>query len=294
MTRPSDTLDILMITYNRADYTRMSLARLLESCGEGMRVWVWHNGQDAETLEVVRGFASHPRFHTLHISPKNERLRGPTNWFWAQSDAAYVSKVDDDCLLPDGWAQTLLSAHRDNPDLGVIGCWRFYEEDFVPDLARRKIKKLQGGHELLRNCWVQGSGYVMRRDCQEALGPLGPAESFTGYCVRVALSGWQNGWYYPFIHEEHMDDPRSPYCLIRTDEQFMAQRPLSAIQDNVTTVAEWASRVRYMAKVVQHASPDPRNYVGWRRKARSIPVRLGRLLGVREEWRLPARARVES
>ena len=33
-------IDILMVTYNRLEYTQRSLPRLLDSCDESMRVWV--------------------------------------------------------------------------------------------------------------------------------------------------------------------------------------------------------------------------------------------------------------
>ena len=147
--------------------------------------------------------------HTVQISPENQRLREPTNWFWQHSDAPFVSKVDDDCLLPKGWAPTLIDAHHSAAKAGILGCWRFYEDDFVPSFAERKIRELPGGHRLMRNCWVQGSGYVMKREVVAQLGPLRKTEKFTDYCVRAELAGWCNGWYYPFIHEEHMDDPRS-------------------------------------------------------------------------------------
>ena len=71
--------DVLMITYKRPAFTRLSLARLLDSCDSAMRVWVWHNGDDAATIDVVRSFERHPRFHRLHVSPENVKLRAPTN-----------------------------------------------------------------------------------------------------------------------------------------------------------------------------------------------------------------------
>lgn len=277
--------DILMITYNRADYTRMALSRLLETCDESMRVWVWHNGGHQPTLEVVKELSSHPRFHHLEVSPENKRLREPTNWFWAASDGEYLSKVDDDCLEPDDWGGIMRRAHALNPELGIIGTWRFYDEDFVPELAEKKIRSLAGGQKMMANCWVQGSGYVMKRACVDRLGLLREGESFPGYCIRAALSGSQNGWAFPFLHEEHMDDPRSPYCAIKTDAEFMAQRPLSAINDNVTTLEQWAARVRHMAKIVQAAHPDPRRHVGWRKRLHHLSLRAGKLIGVQESWR---------
>ncbi len=278
-------LDILMITWNRPRYTRLALEGLLDSCGPGMRVWVWHNGEDAATLEVVRELSRHPRFHRLQLSRENKRLREPTNWFWSQAEAPFLSKVDDDCLLPKGWAEALLAAHESHPEIGINGCWRFYDEDFVPQLAARKIRDLGGGDRMLLNCWVQGSGYVMKRAVLERLGGLGPAESFTDYCVRAALAGWVNGWLYPFIHEEHMDDPRSPLSELRSEEDFLRHRPLSAVRDDVRTLAEWQRRIRYMARSVQAAPADPRQYVGWRRRLRRVTSRVGRLVGQAEGWR---------
>lgn len=38
----AETHDVLMITYNRAEYTRRALARLLDTADETMRIWVWH------------------------------------------------------------------------------------------------------------------------------------------------------------------------------------------------------------------------------------------------------------
>jgi len=280
--------DVLMITYNRAEYTKLSLARLLESCDDEMRVWVWHNGDHQETLDVVKSMQDHPNFHHLEHSPENQKLRGPTNWFWEKSDGDFVTKVDDDCLLPDGWGADLRRMHLDNPELGIVGTWRFYDEDFVPHLANKKIIKLKREVEMMRNPWVQGSGYVMKREVIDQNGGIGEAESFPWYCIRAALAGWENGWAFPFIHEEHMDDPRSPFCLIKTDEDFMAQRPLSAINDNLETLADWAARVRYMAQLVQAASPDPRRHIGWWRRWNSLKRRAGSLIGLKEPWRANA------
>lgn len=277
--------DILMITYNRPGYTRLALGRLLDSCDETMRVWIWHNGNDQATLDVVKSFSGHPRFHRFHHCPENKRLREPTNWFWANSDGELLTKVDDDCMLPDGWGATLAQTHAANPELGAIGCWRFYDEDYVPELAEKKMISLQGGHRLMKNCWVQGSGYVMKREMYRRLGPIRSDESFYTYCIRGANEGFVHGWYFPFIHEEHMDDPRSPFCELKTDEDFLRQRPLSAVNDNVNTLREWGLRVKFMARKVQESSNNPRDYVGWRKKVRNFSARISGLFGKKDSWR---------
>lgn len=266
-------IDVLMISYDRAAYTQRSLPRVLDTCDERTRVWLWHNGDHPETLEVVRSYADHPRVHEFHHSPENLRLREPTNWFFERSDGEFLSKVDDDGLMPEGWCDTLRQAHRDVPELGIVGCWRFREEDFVPELANRKIARF-GDHQILQNCWVEGSGYVMKRRVVDTVGPIRDGESFSQYGIRAALAGFVNGWYYPFLYQEDMDDPRSPYTLKRTQEDFERYASLSQQRFGVETLEQCIERQRMCALEVQEASPDPRDYVGWRGRLRRLRTRL--------------------
>ncbi len=269
-----DNIDILMITYNRPGYTRLSLGRLLETCDSTMRVWVWQNGSDEATMNVVESFRGHPRFYEYYHSLENKKLNAPTNWLWGNSDAAYFSKVDDDCLVPDEWAQTLRKAHEDNPDFGIIGCWHFFPEDYVPELAARKIQTFQGGHSLMRSCWLGGSGYLMKRACYESLGPVPPDSGFTRYGIQLSLKNYICGWYYPFIYQEHMDDPRSEYTAIKTDEDIRNHMPLTAANFSIQSVRQWLEFLKNEAIVTQTSDIDPRNYIGWRRKIRNIKQRL--------------------
>lgn len=273
----SQLIDVLMITHRRADYLRLTLPRLLESCGDDMRVWLWHNGNDSETLGVAREYASDPRVHKFHHSPENSALTAPTNWLWENSYAPLVGKVDDDCLVDLNWAQVLSEAHRSYDRFGVLGTWRFYPEDFVPELANRKIATFPGGHKVLQNFWVQGSGYLMKRTCVEQKGLLEPGQSFTDYCIAVALAGYVNGWIYPFVREEHFDDPRSPYSELRSDQDLLEKAPLSIKRNGVTTLDEWEAQMKRSAWRVQAASIDSRYYRGWRRHLRRGRRRVARV-----------------
>jgi Glycosyl transferase family 2 len=276
--------DILMITYRSASYLHLSLPRLLSTCSEHDRVWLWHNGNDEATLEVLRQYRSDPRIARFHHSRENVRLRPPTSWLWSESTAVFVSKVDDDCLVSPGWIDTLARAHEENPQFGAIGSWRHPAEDFRPELAQRKIESFHGGHQLMRNLWVQGSGYLLRRSLVARLGLLRADESFTGYCIRLATAGAVNGYYYPFIPEDHMDDPRSPHSLIRTTEDLRERMPLSAQANGVTTVDDWLAQLRRSAIVLQAASLDHRDYRGWRRKVKALHRRARTVVGRPARW----------
>jgi glycosyltransferase involved in cell wall biosynthesis len=278
------TVDILMITYNSADYVGLSLPRLLDSCDEHARVWLWHNGDDEATLAAVQPYLDHPRVFRFHHSPENQKLRAPTNWLWSGSDADFVSKVDDDCLVAPDWLQVLRRPYEDFDGFGVLGSWRYPDEDFDPAVAQAKIVDYPGGHRVLRNHWVQGSGYLLPRRLVERHGPLRPEESFTAYCVRLARGGAVNGWYYPFVREDHMDDPRSPHTIFVDDESFRARMPLSAQALGVTRLADWEEQMRQSARVAQTASLDLREYAGWRARRRHVVRRVQRAVKGRARW----------
>lgn len=277
-------IDILMITYDRPEYVRLSLPHLLDTCPPEARVWLWHNGTDQPTLAAVERWRRHPRVHRFHHSPRNAGLTEPTNWLWRQATGSYLSKVDDDCLPDPAWLPTLRRAHQDVAAFGVIGTWRFPPEDVDDALVARKLADYPGGHRLLRNHWVQGSGYLLKREVLADIGPLDGAETFTAWCLRAARAGWVNGWYYPFLPEDHMDDPRSPHTIYRTDQDFLARRPLSARRTGVTTLAEWTAQMRHSARVVQAAPLDLREYQGWRMRRRNLTRRIRLALTGRAPW----------
>lgn len=275
--------DVLMITYNRPDYTRLALSELLDRSSPSTRVWVWQNGDDPETLAVVESFR--PRLFRYHHSKENARLTRPTNWLIENARGAYLAKVDDDCIVPRQWDVKLSQAHADEPRFGVIGCWRFPEEDFVPELASRKIQSFAGGHRLLVNMWVEGSGYLMKRACVERLGPLREGRSFTDYCIEIGRSGWINGWIYPFLYQEHMDDPRAEHAGLRTDADLAHRLPLSAARNGVQTIEAWVAQLKRSARTAQKAPIDPAYWSPFRRRVRHALNSLRRAItGETSHW----------
>ncbi|MGA2863538.1 MAG: glycosyltransferase [Verrucomicrobiota bacterium] len=255
---------VLMITHNRTAYTELSLARLCETVGREARITVWDNASSEETRSVLKRFESHPAVERIIYNGANDKLRGPTNWFWQNArDAEFLSKVDDDGLMPDRWTEILEQAHRDIPEAGIMGTWRFPDEDFVERRAQKKIQKF-GAHQVLRNCWVEGSGYLMKRSVIDRIGLIREKESFTTYCIRAAAAGFVNGWYYPFLYQEHMDDPRAPHTGIKTEEDFRRLQPLTAQTFKVKSRAEWSAKTKELAWIAQVCSYDPRDYLGRR------------------------------
>ena len=274
------SVDILMITYDSPESTDLCLGRLLETCGEGVRVWLWHNGEHAETLEVVRRHSTHPAVHRFHHSPENQKLWAPTNWLLTNAEGDYLSKVDDDNLVPPGWIEKLMEAHASYERFGVLGCWRFPEEDFVPDLANEKIREFPGGHRIMQNLWVEGSCFLMKRRCRDEQGALAEGQSFPSYCKQLAFAGWINGHYYPFIQYENLDDPRAPHTLIRDEESLRRYLPLTAQYNGIKTIQQWTEQLRRSAHVAQSAPIELHHWRGWRYFVRRVRGRVRRLFGL--------------
>ena len=268
-------IKLLMLTHNRANYTRISLGGLLSSLPDYASVVVWDNASDNETKSVVREFENHPRLEHIEFSEQNLKLREPTNWFWDRTKGSdFISKVDDDCLLKKGWCEQLLDSHKAFPESGIIGTWLFYPEDTDCALLEKKVVE-KNGQKLFSNCWVQGSGYLMRRTVVEKLGHIRPKESFTYYCIRAAKKGFLNGFAFPFIFEDHFDDPRSEYSEIKTDADLQRYMPLSAKKFGATTIVDWLAHNKKQAVILQNASRNPSNYMGLRANLRKVLRKIG-------------------
>ncbi|HLV31773.1 MAG TPA: glycosyltransferase family A protein [Chitinispirillaceae bacterium] len=255
-----DFTEILMITYNRPEYTKISLAKLIQHCPENVRIWIWHNGDHEETLNIVKTIAKEPQIFKFFHSRENLKLNTPTNWFWENSTAPLIGKVDDDCIVPSEWIEKIGLAHKEVPKLGVLSGWHFEEEDFDYNLARKKIVKLPKGHSLLQHPWVGGSGYLMKRACYEKIGCLKENDTFPNYCINIRWHGWLNGWYYPFIRVIHMDDPRAPGSLLKNDNDLRKYMPLTIAKNKVETIDQWIKLNKRTAFSIQKSPKEPKKF----------------------------------
>lgn len=278
----TENLDVLVVTYQSAERARRCLEAATRT-GEHVRLWLWHNGTDPETLAVAMSFAEHPKVVRFHHSVENVRLRPALNWLFAESRAPFVSKLDDDAIVPAEWPGPLIAAHQAEPTFGVLGSWRFMPEDYEPEHAARKTQTFASGHKVMRNPWVEGSSFVMKRRCIDDLGLIRDGQSFTEYCLSLAKRGWINGYYVPFVPYGNLDDPRYPDTLLRTDADLADRLPLSAQVNGVTTLEAWTAQIRRSAHIVQTQPFDPKHYSGWRHQFRRVRRRVRRVLG-RPAW----------
>lgn len=264
-------IDLVFVTYQRLDYTKLALTSVLADPTEEFSLTIWDNASTDGTADYLRNEVSDPRIADIVLSKKNVGQIAAVNEVWNRSKADLLGKLDNDCILTPGWTRTLAQAHRDIESLGVIACWHYPVEEF-DEPAARKAGKIQtfGGHQILRHPWTSGTGLLIKRATYNAFGPL-PGSATTAYWMRLALGGLVNGFYYPLIAQEHMDDPRSEHCLIRDDESLQKYRDISVVlkRNGIQSMKErWQRRERDI-RTLNSGPWQAKRYVGWQGKIRA-------------------------
>lgn len=267
---------LVFVTHNRLEYTRLSLASVLADPLEEFSLIIWDNGSTDGTLEYLKREVNDPRIEDIVLSKENAGQTGAMNYAWGRTDAELVGKIDNDCLVTPGWTRTLARAHEDVANLGVVACWHFFAQDFDFDRAKNKIQTF-GSHQIFRHPWVGGTGFLMKRETFMRLGPWrqGADVGTTYYFLRMALAGCINGFYYPLVYQEHMDDPDSPHCLI-TDEISFAKYRHITFGLKTGRYRDVAGRKKRRDGIVRNLLDDPfdpRWYAPWKCKARSLCAR---------------------
>lgn len=273
-----ESVDILMVTWNRPDYVAKSLPPLLaQARARSARLWIWQNGRGEAAARVVEELvANHPGV-VLHVEPENVGLRKPMNWFVEVADGDYLGKVDDDCVCPGDWLDRFVGVMAEDPRLAGLSCWPFLVEDIsLADLQRKLTPLVQNLGAIMRTAWLGGSGVLFRGDDLRAAFPLVGKESLQSAMVRISRQGKLFGYPFPFLLMDHFDDPRSPNCgLMQPNGEL--RLGYTAQRRGLGTLESAIAANRAAARAIQRLPADPRVLNGYRaRMARLVTRLIGR------------------
>ena len=272
------TIDLVFITYNRIEYTKLALNSVLADPTEKFSLTIWDNASTDGTVEYLKNEVNDPRISEVIFSKQNIGQTAAVNQIWSQSKADLLGKLDNDCLVTPGWTRTLARAHSDIDNLGVIACWHFSPQDYDYERAKHKIQSF-GGHQVFRHPWICGTGLLIKRETFKKFGPI-KNKGTTRYWLKMASAGYINGWYYPLIYQEHMDDPKSSYCMIKDEHSYhQAANVTAGLQAN--RYCNITGRLRWRDEIVRNLLDDPFDptyYTGWHSKLRTIKSRIHRLI----------------
>jgi len=267
---------IVLVTYNRLEYTKKTINCLLNDQDE-FDLYIWDNASIDGTKEYLMEEIKDSRIKEIYLSIENLGQTAAMNYFWAKCNTDLVGKLDNDILISPGWVKTISEAHKDIEMLGAVACWHFWEEDFNYEIAKKKIKKY-GNHQILKHPFVGGTGFLLKRKTYLKMGPWeegSPNIGTTSYFLKMALSGYINGWYYPLITQEHMDDPTSKHCIFKDDASLMKVYDITyTLRTNkIKSYNDRLKRRDYILSRILRGASDAKYYVGWRNKLhRYLPV----------------------
>jgi hypothetical protein len=269
-------IGLTFVTYNRLEYTKLALQSILADPTEEFSLTIWDNASTDGTAEYLKSEVSDPRIADIVLCKENAGQIAAVNEVWGKSKADLLGKLDNDCLMTPGWTRTLAQAHADIPELGVVACWHFFAQDFDATRARHKIQTF-GRHQIFRHPWTCGTGLLIKRTDFEQFGPI-REKTTTPYWMNMARAGRVNGFYYPLIYQEHMDDPMSAYSKVRTDAGLRAQTAVTAgLQArrfaNVQELCRWRAEI---LRNLLDDPYDPRYYTDWRRIQTALKDRFRR------------------
>ena len=111
---------IVLVTHNRLEYTKKTLARLLEDPTEEFDLYLWDNASSDETADFLKDGVKDPRIVDVVLSKKNMGQAGAMNYAWSKTKAELVGKVDNDCMQTPGWTRIFTRAHKDIHQLGAV------------------------------------------------------------------------------------------------------------------------------------------------------------------------------
>ncbi len=265
-------IDLVFVAFNRLDYTRRALQSVLADPEESFRLTLWDNASTDGTREYLESVRD-PRIVDVVLCDTNRGQVEAINTVWARSKAELLGKLDNDCLVTPGWTRVLAAAHRDIPDLGVLACWHFPEEDFEYERAKHKIETF-GRHRIFRHPWTCGTGFLIKNEVYGKMGRM-PGASTTKYWLQLAAAGLVNGFYFPLVLQEHMDDLKSRFSQLKDEASYQQARTTTMLKRPHLRTREDLWRWRQM--ILDNLLDDPytpERYLGWRGRLRRLRNRV--------------------
>ncbi len=100
------TIPILMITWNRLEYTKKAINAIIENTNHPYKLFIWDNGSTDGTVDYLKKLKD--KNIRIHYSKTNTGLVPPQNYFFNSfKDYNYVAKVDNDTIVPRNWLSRL-------------------------------------------------------------------------------------------------------------------------------------------------------------------------------------------
>ena len=230
---------VLMVTFNRLEYTRPSLESVLAQDYPNFRLVVWDNASTDGTIEFLKERLKCEDRATLILSPVNRGVVAPMNEVWFGDHAEFPgtggeelrAKIDNDTVVPPDLLRRLAECHQRSTRFGVLSGFHFRKEGEA--IIDEGMVEVIDGVAVVRQQYVGGCAVMVKKSDLDRIGPIacrtdaqqGPFmdSGWTLYQERMVAAGMIHGYPVPLIHVEHLEDTRSPHCIRSADHQAYKQ-----------------------------------------------------------------------
>ncbi len=203
---------IVLITYNRLDYTKVTLNSILENTDYPYELIVIDNASSDGTQEYLNGFKD--KIHKLILNHENLGWAKAMNQGFKLATGFYFCTSDNDMLYPKGWLAKLVDLLKNIPQLGIVSAanhaWQFEQNNYKPN-----IQKINGRELIITQANVPGGNMLFTKDLFKKIGGFTTREGqLMGdedmlYCQAAQKLGfllaYPARWY-----AEHIDHPNHP------------------------------------------------------------------------------------
>jgi len=205
-------VEILVPCYKRIEYTERYVPLLIERTDHpGRRIVLVDDGSCDQTGERLEAIAQSHEGVVARVYPENKGLRFRVLEFWLQSPASILAKMDNDCIVPEGWLTKLVEILDECPELGIVSP--------LINVASVRGQELYGetiviGRDVGKRYWEaerMGGLWCMKRQVIDSFPLEKKSTEATPYvkgawelmCEVKAASGMQTGWL-PEVVVEHV------------------------------------------------------------------------------------------
>ncbi len=158
------TIPILMITWNRFEYTKKAI-KAIQRFTENYQLFIWDNGSSDGTEDFLRSLKS--KKIKVHFEKSNKGLIPPMNYFLNEyRNYRYIAKVDNDTIVSPGWLEKLKEVMEEFPLTAVEADHYLmlnYDIKTNDDYYRHLFSVDFKGHKLYLAEIVGGTGTLIRR-----------------------------------------------------------------------------------------------------------------------------------
>lgn len=158
-------VNITIVTHNRLELTKKCLASLLEKTRGEYRVTVVDNASRDGTREYLLGLSGRHRQVRVFLLRSNMGVSVAANLGWAEADAEYYVKLDNDIeILDSGWLENLVSITDADKSIAMAS---YLLQDWP--CAKEPIT-LPGGQRFISSDLCNGGCVLIPRRIHERLG----------------------------------------------------------------------------------------------------------------------------